>query len=58
MDDTLVDAFLNQQNIGNRVGGTFTTHALDCIVDELKQKFPDKPIDKERVHNRMKNLKK
>ncbi|KAH7668997.1 Cytochrome c/b562 domain-containing protein [Dioscorea alata] len=43
--------------MGNIIGGTFTTHALENIVNELKQKFPDKPIDKERTQNRMKNMK-
>lgn len=58
MDDALVDAFWNQHNIGNRVGGIFTSDALNCIVNELKEKFRDKPIDKERIHNRIKNIKK
>ncbi|KAH7677205.1 Cytochrome c/b562 domain-containing protein [Dioscorea alata] len=57
MDDALVNAYLHQQTLGNRIGGTFTTHALENIVNELKQKFPDKPIDKERTQNRMKNMK-
>ncbi|XP_039146886.1 uncharacterized protein LOC120284157 [Dioscorea cayenensis subsp. rotundata] len=57
MDDALIDAYLHQQAMGNRVGGTFTTHALDNIVNEMKDKFPDKPIDKEKLQNRMKNIK-
>ncbi|XP_074570382.1 uncharacterized protein LOC141826980 [Curcuma longa] len=57
MDDALIDAYLNQHNIGNRVGGTFTTCAFENIVNELKVKFPDKLIDKDRVQNRMKHIK-
>ncbi|XP_074559034.1 uncharacterized protein LOC141814972 [Curcuma longa] len=57
MDDALIDAYLNQHNIGNRVGGTFTTHAFENIVNELKEKFPDKFIDKDKVQNRMKHIK-
>ncbi|KAH7690269.1 Cytochrome c/b562 domain-containing protein [Dioscorea alata] len=57
MDDTLIDAYLHQQTMGNRIGGTFTTHALDNIVNELKGKFPEKTIDKEKAQNRMKNIK-
>ncbi|KAH7655855.1 Cytochrome c/b562 domain-containing protein [Dioscorea alata] len=43
--------------MGNRIGGTFTTHALDNIVNELKGKFPEKTIDKEKAQNQMKNIK-
>ncbi|KAH7688911.1 Cytochrome c/b562 domain-containing protein [Dioscorea alata] len=57
MDDALIDAYLHQQTMGNRVGGTFTTHALDNIVNELKGKFPEKTIDKEKAQNQMKNIK-
>ncbi|KAG6497403.1 hypothetical protein ZIOFF_045302 [Zingiber officinale] len=57
MDDALIDAYLNQHNIDNRVGGTFTTHAFENIVNELKAKFSDKLIDKERIQNRMKHIK-
>ncbi|XP_039141198.1 uncharacterized protein LOC120278473 [Dioscorea cayenensis subsp. rotundata] len=57
MDDALIDAYLHQQTMGNRVGGTFTTHALENIVNEVRSKFLDKPIDKERAQNRMKNIK-
>ncbi|KAG6479385.1 hypothetical protein ZIOFF_062848 [Zingiber officinale] len=41
----------------NRVGGTFTTHAFENIVNELKAKFSDKLIDKDRIQNRMKHIK-
>lgn len=35
-------------SIGNWVGGTFTTNALDNILDEMKGKFSDKPTDKKK----------
>ncbi|KAJ4768011.1 Myb/SANT-like DNA-binding domain protein [Rhynchospora pubera] len=57
MDEALVDAFVLQHDLKNRNGGTFTSHAYDQIVKELKEAFPDKPIDKERVKNRMKYIK-
>lgn len=57
MDEALIDAFVQQHELGNRVGGTFTTQAYDNILKELKEVFPDKPVDKERVKNRMKYIK-
>ncbi|KAJ3699658.1 hypothetical protein LUZ61_003363 [Rhynchospora tenuis] len=58
MDEALIDAFVHQHELKNRNGGTFTSHAYDQIVKELKEAFPDKPIDKEKVKNRMKYIKK
>ncbi|KAJ4800219.1 Myb/SANT-like DNA-binding domain protein [Rhynchospora pubera] len=58
MDTILINAFVHQQDIGNRVNGTFTTHAYENIVNELKVAFPDKPVDKAKVMNRMKYIKK
>ena len=49
MDDALIDACLHQQTTGNRIGGMFTTHALKNFVNELKDKFPNKPLDKKRI---------
>ncbi|KAF3626707.1 hypothetical protein FXO37_30248 [Capsicum annuum] len=57
MDDTLVDAYCHEDALGHRVGGTFTTHAMDNIVKKLQFKFPDKVINKEKIHNRMKIIK-
>ena len=37
MDDVLIDAFAYQNNIGNRVGGTFTSKAYDYILKELSR---------------------
>ncbi|KAI9108531.1 hypothetical protein K1719_020415 [Acacia pycnantha] len=57
MDDALVDAFLHQQNDGNRVSGTFTSKAYDTIIKELQQKF-GRPFEKEKVKSRWKLVKK
>ncbi|XVE60333.1 hypothetical protein DITRI_Ditri05aG0120600 [Diplodiscus trichospermus] len=58
MDDTLVDAYLHQDIISNKVGGSFTSHAFDNILKDLKENFPDKPINKDKIKNRMKHIKK
>nr|XP_016485049.1 PREDICTED: uncharacterized protein LOC107805506 [Nicotiana tabacum] len=58
MDDALIDAFYHEHTLENRVGGTFTAHAIDNIVKELQSKFSDKVFTKESVHNRMRNIKK
>ncbi|PHT48447.1 hypothetical protein CQW23_12655 [Capsicum baccatum] len=57
MDDTLVDAYCHEDALGHRVGGIFTTHAMDNILKELQFKFPDKVINKEKIHNQMKIIK-
>ncbi|PHT35800.1 hypothetical protein CQW23_23500 [Capsicum baccatum] len=57
MNDTLVDAYCHGDAIGNRVGGTFTMHAMDNIVKEIQSKFLDRVINKEKNHNRMKAIK-
>ena len=57
MDDAIVDAYLHEDTIGNRVGGTFTPRAFENIIKELREKFSDCPIDKEKVQNRMKHIK-
>ncbi|KAF2302880.1 hypothetical protein GH714_010075 [Hevea brasiliensis] len=57
MDDILIDAYVHQHQQGFRVNGTFTVTALENIAKEVKQKFPDQPIDKEKVKNRMKHIK-
>ncbi|KAH0713630.1 hypothetical protein KY289_009589 [Solanum tuberosum] len=58
MDDALIDAFCHEQELVNRVGGSFTTHVLDIILRELRSKFPNKILNKERIQNRMRNIKK
>ncbi|GLT34090.1 hypothetical protein SLA2020_086320 [Shorea laevis] len=56
MDEALMDAFLHQHNLGNRVNGSFTTKAYENIVNELKEKL-GKEVDKDKVKNRIKTLK-
>ncbi|XP_078168538.1 uncharacterized protein LOC144563044 [Carex rostrata] len=58
MDGYLIDAFVHQNEIGNRVGGTFTSKAYDNVLSELSTVFPEKKIDKERIKNRIKYIKK
>ncbi|KAJ3685960.1 hypothetical protein LUZ61_015124 [Rhynchospora tenuis] len=57
MDDVLIDAFVHQNNIGNRVGGTFTSKAHDNILKEVSEKFPEVSFDKAKIKNRMKYIK-
>ncbi|GLT26306.1 hypothetical protein SLA2020_013870 [Shorea laevis] len=56
MDEALMDAFLHQHNLGNRVNGSFTTKAYENVVNELKEKL-GKDVDKDKVKNRIKTLK-
>ena len=56
MNGVLIDALLHQQHLGNRNGSVFTTHTYDNIVKELQEKF-EKPIDKQKVKNRIKTIK-
>ena len=56
MDDVLIDAILHQYHLGNRNGSVFTTHAYNNIVKDLQEKF-EKPIDKQKVKNRIKTIK-
>jgi hypothetical protein len=55
MDDALIDAFLHQHRVGNRVGGTFTTQAYDNILAELCEKF-ETPVDKVKMKNNIKAI--
>ena len=45
MDDALIDTYLHQQTMSNRVRDMFTMHALAKVISELKGKFLGKPID-------------
>ncbi|GLT92208.1 hypothetical protein SLE2022_100590 [Rubroshorea leprosula] len=56
MDEALMDAFLHQHNLGNKVNGSFTTKAHENMVNELKEKL-GKYVDKDKVKNRIKTLK-
>ena len=49
MEDVLVDAYLHHHNIGNRQGGAFTSIAIDNILKEMKEHFPDKQLDKQKI---------
>ncbi|KAF3662410.1 hypothetical protein FXO37_12467 [Capsicum annuum] len=57
MDDTLFDAYCHEDALGHRVGGTFTMQAMDNIMKDLRFKFLDKAINKKKIHNRMKTIK-
>ncbi|KAJ3708535.1 hypothetical protein LUZ61_012240 [Rhynchospora tenuis] len=58
MDRALINAFVHQQDIGNRVNGSFTSKALENVVKEVSEKFPGEKLDKEKVKNRIKYIKK
>lgn len=45
----LNDTYLHLHIFENKIGEIFTTYALDTIVKELKYKFPNKPLDKEKI---------
>ena len=57
MDAALVDAFLNQYNMGLKVNGTFISKAYDNIVEEIAKTFNIK-VEKSQVKSRWKILKK
>ncbi|KAJ3688528.1 hypothetical protein LUZ61_017692 [Rhynchospora tenuis] len=57
MDRVLINAFVHQQNIGNRVNGSFTSKALENVVKEVSEKFPGVKLDKEKVKDRIKYIK-
>ncbi|KAI9126820.1 hypothetical protein K1719_002416 [Acacia pycnantha] len=57
MDNTLIDAFMHELEIGNKVKRTFTYTAYDNISQYLSTVFGFK-VDKEKVKNRWKTLKK
>ncbi|WOL11798.1 hypothetical protein Cni_G20562 [Canna indica] len=56
MDDVLLDAFLHQYQIGNKVNGTFTTQAYKNILAEVNLKL-EKNLTKSNIQNRWKTLK-
>jgi Myb/SANT-like DNA-binding domain len=57
MDDVLIDAYVYQNNVSNRVGGTFNFKAHDFILHELSEKFLDVHSDKEKIKNHIKYIK-
>ncbi|KAA8521825.1 hypothetical protein F0562_012504 [Nyssa sinensis] len=56
MDDTLIDAFYQQNVIGNKIDGTFTTKAYDEVVKELCEKL-GMDVNKDKIKNRLKTIK-
>ncbi|XP_038716833.1 uncharacterized protein At2g29880-like [Tripterygium wilfordii] len=58
IDDLLIDELLNQQQLGQRVDGNFTTNAYQKIVNVLNKNFPLVSMSKDKVKARMRTLKK
>ncbi|KAA8517182.1 hypothetical protein F0562_017475 [Nyssa sinensis] len=56
MSDALIDAFYQQNVIGNKIDGTFTTKAYDEVVKELCEKL-GMDVNKDRIKNRLKTNK-
>ncbi|KAL7591988.1 hypothetical protein Lser_V15G35484 [Lactuca serriola] len=56
MDNVLVEALVKEDDIGNRVNGTFTSQAYVNMIAGLSKEF-NKPITKDQLKNRMKTLK-
>ena len=56
MDDALIEAFMQQHNMGKKVNRTFTTAAYENIVAEVNEKL-NKNLDKEKIKNCWKTLK-
>ncbi|XP_057446058.1 uncharacterized protein LOC130738156 isoform X2 [Lotus japonicus] len=57
MNEVLIDAYLHQQTLGNKNGNAMTSNAMDIILQELQNHFPDKAISKEKIKDHMKHLK-
>lgn len=57
LEDALINAFYHEQELGNMVGWSFTTHTLNNVLRELWSKFSNKILNKERIRNRMRNIK-
>ena len=57
MDQILLDELIHQVMKGNRVNGQFTTSSVAEVVDIVRTTTQIDIIDKERVRNRMKTLK-
>ncbi|XP_057416615.1 uncharacterized protein LOC130711133 [Lotus japonicus] len=57
MNEVLIDAYLHQQTLGNKNGNAMTKNAMDIILQELHNHFPDKLNSKEKIKDHMKHLK-
>lgn len=58
MDDALILSYHHAYIAGQRANGQFTQEAFASIVKDLQEKFPEKLLDKAKIRNRMKNIKK
>ena len=56
MDDAFIQAMLKEQDIGNRVDGTFSSQTYSNMVDELSKTL-NKDFNKNHLKNRLKTLK-
>ena len=58
MDDTLIDAYLHQQTMGNRVEGTLTMHVLENIDNEFEwwiSRYVNRQGKGSKLHEKYKN---
>ena len=56
MDEVLINAYLHQQTKGNKNGNALTSNALNIILEELKNHFPNKHISKVKMKDHMKHI--
>ena len=56
MDNVLIEALLHEDDIGNRVTGTFTSVAYANMVAVMSKEF-NKCLNKDHLKNRMKTIK-
>ncbi|CAI9277057.1 unnamed protein product [Lactuca saligna] len=56
MDNILVEALVKEDQLGNRVHGTFTLQAYGNMIAGMTKEF-NRPITKDQIKNRMKTLK-
>ncbi|XP_074296814.1 uncharacterized protein LOC141627444 [Silene latifolia] len=57
MDKVFIDALMNEVVLGNRIDGSFTSHAYDNIVKECSEKM-NQPLTKAHLKNHLKTIKK
>lgn len=58
MDEVLIDALVYEDRNGAKIDGVFTTQGLNDVVKEVREKTGVLDVDKEKVKNRIKSLKK
>ena len=49
MDEVLTNAYLRERTLGNKNGYCMTSIAMDSILKELRDHFPDKSISKDKI---------